>query len=941
MLSTHSRLATLVTLLVVLLLPGSLFAQTTTGTIKGEIVDQSDEPMLGVKLTLTGEHLIGGARTSLTKDDGRFRFLGLPPGEYRIDAELEGFKTIIRTNLQVSMGRSVSVRLVMEIPEVGETVEVIDRRPVVDTEQTAQSITFNTEFLQNLPTGRSFQDVVQFLPGVTGGSNPNINGGTLQSNQYYLDGTNTTDPVTGTFSLNFNYDAIEDLEVITAGYDARYNQGLGGTINIVTKSGGNTFEGDFSGYYQTTAFQAKGGEYAPVINPGQFNLAQIYASLGGPIVKDRVWFYLSYNFSHQTAFAAPRADIGRDYGLFPQTPMRRNFHGMLLKLTAQPAARHKLTFTFRMDPGSIQNLSQSARVIPEAERLWRQGGFSTVLQHQATLGGWGVLTTTLNYQYSTIRSQPMLWKQCDQRDAAGLCLDGDKQVSASWGVNNGLDHGSYGRYDFDRRHRISGDVGFVANIDRLLGSHSLAAGLNIEPIWTRRAFGYVNNTAYQREPADLNNDGSTIETAEVSNLDAYENINRYLIANNHSDNQGGFMGRAYLQDRWVPTRGLTINMGASFNLARLNNNKGNSVINTTAFSWGPSVSWDPMRDGKTNISLSFAQLVDPGILSLSAFLNDQTFNFESSDWDAAQKKWDESPSRAQTPANDIQHTDLVPARSNEIFVRAQREIARDMSAEVSFLYRRFTNSWEDDEVNLIWNEDGTDAVGFRNGANGQVYRLRTPQDGKRNYYAFTLLVRKQLSDNLELFGSYTFSRLVANTAGRSASDRLGISGDFDNPTQRYEEDGIASFDIPHVLRLLVTYNNPNVWKVAENFSIGYAFGASFELASGPPTNRLKYNDYNQAYSNYVLRRGTEERLPAVSTLDLRASLALSIAGTEIDIVLQAFNLLNSTEVVAASQAAIGPDDQVVELGGGRGPAYSLPVAYQSGRTFEVGLRFHF
>ena len=348
-----------------------------------------------------------------------------------------------------------------------------------------------------------------------------------------------------------------------------------------------------------------------------------------------------------------------------------------------------------------------------------------------------------------------------------------------------------------------------------------------------------------------------------------------------------------------------------------------------------------MRDGKTAIILSFAQLVDPGILSLSAFLNDQSFNFEQFNWDAGQKKWDESPTRAQTPANDIQHTDLVPARSNEILVRVQREIARDMSAEATFLYRRFTNSWEDDEVNLIWNEDGTDAVGFRNGANGQVYRLRTPQDGKRNYYAFTLLVRKQLSDNLELFGSYTFSRLVANTAGRSASDRLGISGDFDNPTQRYLEDGIAGFDQPHVLRLLVTYNNPNVWKVAENFSIGYAFGASFELASGLPTNRLKYNDYNQAYSNYVLRRGTAERLPATSELDLRASLALSIAGTQIDIVLQAFNLLNSTQVVAAAQQAIGPDDEVVELSGGRGPAYGLPIAYQSGRTFEVGLRFHF
>ncbi|MCO4771733.1 MAG: carboxypeptidase regulatory-like domain-containing protein [Deltaproteobacteria bacterium] len=937
---TTFRLATLVTLLLGLLLPSTVLAQTTSGTIKGEIVDQSDEPMAEVKLTLTGDNLIGGAQTNVTGEDGRFRFLGLPPGEYRLDAEKEGFKTIIRTNLQVSMGRNVSVRLVMEVPEVGETVEVIDKRPVVDTEQTAQSITFNTEFLSNLPTGRSFQDVVQFLPGVTGGANPNINGGTLQSNSYYLDGTNTTDPVTGTFAMNFNFDAIEDLEVITAGYDARYNQGLGGTINIVTKSGGNTFEGDFSAYYRTTAFQARGGEYAPITDPGQSNSVQAYGSLGGPIIKDRFWFFASYQFTHRTSWAAPRADLGRDYGLFPQTPQRTNFHGMLIKLTAQPIARHKFTLTFRADPGGFQNSSQSASVVPEAEQLWRQGGFSTVLQHQATLGGWGLLTTTVNYQYSTIRVQPMLWKDCENRTTTGLCTDEDKQISARWGNINGLDHGSFGRYDLDRRHRFSAQMDFVANIDRLLGSHQLSAGASVEPIWTRRDFGYINNQVFLVEPQDLNGDGVLIDTTEVSDLNSYENVGRFVIANLKDGRESGITTRIYAQDRWVPTRGLTVNLGASFLISRLRNNAGDSVINTTAFTWGPSIAWDPMRDGKTNLSVSFAQIVDPGILTLSSFLNNQTFNAERFNWDAAQRKYDEQSARAQTPANNVQHSDIVPARSNEVFVRAQREIARDMSAEVNFIYRRFTNSWEDDEVNVIWNRDGTDSVGFRNGGNSEVQRLRTPQDGRRNYYAFSLLVRKQLSDNLELFGSYTFSRLVANTAGRGPSSRVGTSGDFDNPTQRYVENGIAGGDQPHVLRLLVSYDNPNVWKVAENFSIGYGLGATFELASGPPINRLKVNEFYGRYSNYVVRRGTSERLPATSNLDLRGSLGLSIAGTQIDVIVQVFNVLNSTETVAASQAALTSDDEVVEVAG-IGPAFALPIAFQAGRRFELGLRFHF
>ena len=937
----HLRFATTVALLLGLLLSSSALAQTTTGTLKGEVVDQADQPMAGVGLTLTGDNMIGGAKSLTTGEDGRFRFLGLSPGTYRMDVEKEGFKTIIRQNLSISQGRSVSIRLVMEVPEVGETVTVLDDRPVVDTESTAQSITLNNEFLQNLPTGRSFQDVVQFLPGVSGGSNPNINGGTLQSNRYYLDGTNTTDPVTGTFSMNFNFDAIEDLEVITAGYDARYDQGLGGTINIVTKSGGNTFEGDFSGYLETTALQAKGGEYSPNTNPSESISTDFYASMGGPIVKDRFWFFLSYTFTHRVTTPSARADVGRDYGLFPLQKQRTNLHGLIIKLTAQPAARHKLTFTFRSDPTAFTNGAQGARSLPDSLQLWRQGGFSTVVEHQATLGGWGLLTTTLNYQYSTIRRQPMLWKSCDNRLSWGYCSDEDKQISARWGDVNGLDHGSYGFYDFDRRHNASASIDFQGSVDRFLGSHTIYAGVSVSPKWTRRAFGYINNEAFQVEPQDLNDNGELLEVEEVSDLASYENVGRYVIANEDSDNEFGVSSRVYLQDRWVPTRGLTVNLGGSFLFSRLNNNRGDAVLNTTTFTWGPSVAWDPFRDGKTNISLSFAQLVDPGLLSLSAILNDQNFNFEFFGWDGAQKNWSTTAQQAQTPANNIQHSDLVPARSNEIFIRAVREIARDMSAEVNFIYRNFKNSWEDDEVNVVWNEDGTNAVGYRSGTSGQISRLRTPQDGRRNYYAFSLMVRKQLSDNLELFGSYTFSRLVTNVSGASASSRLGTSGDFDNPTQRWVENGIAPANPPHILRLLVTYDRPNQWKVAENFSIGYSLGGVFNFYSGSALDRLRYNELYRGYANYILRRGTKERLPAVAEIDLRGSLALRPAGTQIDIVVQVFNLLNNQAVIGAAAAAVDADGEVVELAGELGPVFALPTQYQRGRTFEVGLRFRF
>ena len=924
-------------LLAALLLPSQLLAQATTATLKGEIVDQSDSPLAGVKLTVTSDNLQGG-REAITGEDGLFRFLALPPGTYRVDIEKEGFKTIIRSNLSLSVGRSVNLKMVMELPEVGETVEVIDRRPVIDTEQTTQSMTLSADFLGNLPSGRSFQDAVQFLPGVTGGGNPNISGGAMQSNQYYLDGASTTDPVTGTFSMNFNFDAIEDLEVITAGYDARYNQGLGGTINIVTKSGGNTFEGDFSGYLQTTALTQSGSEYLSLAR-NEVTSVDLNASLGGPIVKDRFWFYLAYQYYRSVRLNQNGIDIGRDFAKYPLLPQVVNGHFVLAKLTAQPFARNKFTLSFRADPMSFENTQQSVYTIGDAEALWRQGGFSLSLSHEARIGGRAVLTTTAFYQNSSIFIDPVAWKDCDERDAIGRCLDADKQQSAIWANQGGLNHGSYGRYNLSRRNRFSIKSDFELGIDRLLGSHTLNAGVEFAPVWHTSDFGYIGNKIFIKSPVDANNDG-TLQVDEVSDLDSYVNEARYVVVNSDREQELGLVFNGYVQDRWIPVRGLSINAGARYLRARLQNNIDQAIIDSSAVSWGVGAAWDPFRDGKTRISANFAQIADPGFLELSGYLNQNTFNYEYYPWEEAQQKWGEESTRASTPASNISHPDFVVARSNEVFLSVQREIARDLGAEFNFVYRKFTHMWEDDEVNVLWNDNGTDSVGFRNGIAEDVYRLRTPQESKRDYWALTLIVRKQLSDNFQMLGSYTYSRLAANSAGRSAGDRIGLSPDFDNPTQRYYEDGIAGSDQPHVFKLQAAYDNPNVWKIAEKFSMGYSVGGAMDFRSGTPINRLQYNAWRQGYGNYINKRGTQERLPAYLGLDLRAALAMSIAGTQVDIIVQIFNILNSLDVRSADQRALTSDGLPV-FGTQSGAVFARPTSYQSPRRFEFGVRFSF
>ena len=136
-----------------------------------------------------------------------------------------------------------------------------------------------------------------------------------------------------------------------------------------------------------------------------------------------------------------------------------------------------------------------------------------------------------------------------------------------------------------------------------------------------------------------------------------------------------------------------------------------------------------------------------------------------------------------------------------------------------------------------------------------------------------------------------------------------------------------------------SYDNPTVWKVSEKFSLGYALGGVIDFRSGVPMNRLQANNWTDSYSNYVFKRGTRERMPARLDLDIRASLALKIAGTQVDIVVQAFNLLNSLDIVAADQRALDGEGEVVE--GNNGAVYATPTSYTFPRRFEVGLRLSF
>ena len=346
-----------------LMMVTSAFAQSTTGRLVGNVVDDTGAALPGVTVTIASPVLIGGAQTKITDGAGEFSFVGITPGEYSLKADLSGFVSQERNEILVALGGSRSITIEMPQGTFGGEIEVVAETPVVDPTQVNTNATYTSEYLQGSAIGsgnRSYQSVLTQTAGVAGGSNPQVFGSTLGENAYYIDGANTTDPVTATFGTNFTFDSIQEIQFQTSGYEAEYGSATGGIVNLVTKSGGNQFAGTLDIRYQNDSFQESGDNY----DASQLDSLreEVDVTLGGPILRDKLWFFAAYQYvkSDFTPIGAPstRSFIGN----YP-----------LAKLTWQAGSNWRVTGKFTGDPADIDNVNAGQFVEPEATYFQTQG----------------------------------------------------------------------------------------------------------------------------------------------------------------------------------------------------------------------------------------------------------------------------------------------------------------------------------------------------------------------------------------------------------------------------------------------------------------------------------------------------------------------------------------------------------------------------------------
>ena len=293
------------------LLTSSALAQTsTTGSIGGTVTDPGGAVVRGATITVTSPNLIS-TQSATTNDDGRYQVPNLPPGQYKLTVEGSGFAKYEQDNLSINLGRTTTGDVQLGLASATATVTVTGGA-AVDVGQTTTGSNISTEQFSNFPTQRTVQGLYTIAPTVTRSGlrdqtgrerDPSVAGSSGPENNYILDGVNTTDPAFGGAGANLPFEFVQEVEIKTGAYGPEYGKSTGGIFNVITKSGGNEFHGDLFGYGTTKGLvrETKNFPFTGSATNG-YSEADIGGDIGGPIKKDKLWFFGAFNPQRRTNF---------------------------------------------------------------------------------------------------------------------------------------------------------------------------------------------------------------------------------------------------------------------------------------------------------------------------------------------------------------------------------------------------------------------------------------------------------------------------------------------------------------------------------------------------------------------------------------------------------------------------------------------------------------
>src|SRR5262245_5480395 len=543
-------------------IPSFAFGQrTTTGTVIGKIVDSSGAVLPGVAVSLTSPAALGQF-TGVTDSQGLYRVTNLPPGDYEIRAELSGFQTVVR-NAPVRLNGVTEVDFSLSVGAVSETVHVIAESPIVDPERAGLSVNINNQALTTVPvtTNRRFQDAWLVVPGVS--VNPATQELTGSERRTSLDGADVTDPYGGDiFAVNLNYDAIQDVEVKALGAEASDGSSMVGQyMNIVTKSGGNAFHGSAALFVIPDSFNGSNVEGIPANQRVDY---QPDLTFGGPVQRDRVWFFSAYR----------RVQTDQTYNNAP-VPVQRRGNLWFLKLTTQLRTDHRLQASFQYDRtiqanaivrgtvGPNRNLglltsSTTAPTWSSTPRITAPSAFGTLVK--------GGPLASFNYNWVVSSSKVfqfvgsfMINKPNDLQPNDGQAIIPTKVIQSNPAGNilgnlttTALE-GGFGAIDTSHRSMIYLSPSMTFFVKDKLGQHEFRGGADLYPSIANKTSSTLAPVEYYFRPPGTTGSADVLFERDI--LRGFDGGT--TVANNAYEHHYA----AYFQDRWKPSARVAVKAG--------------------------------------------------------------------------------------------------------------------------------------------------------------------------------------------------------------------------------------------------------------------------------------------------------------------------------------------------------------------------------------------
>jgi outer membrane receptor protein involved in Fe transport len=773
-------------------LPAVTSAQgVQTGTLTGTVEDSQGLPVPGVTITVKSPAL-QGERVSTSSATGGYIFRGLPIGSYSVNFVLQGMRDITDT-VQVTLGTIAQVNAVMAPAAVTETVMVTaDISPQVITNLVVGA-NIPKEELDLLPSGRRPQDIALLAPNLNNNT-PNasqlqIAGSFAYDNVFLVDGVDVNDNLFGSPNNLFIEDAIEETQVLTSGISAEYGRFSGGVINVVTKSGGNDFSGSFRTFLTNDAWKAKTPFQVRTNATITDKVIKNYeATLGGPILRDRLWFFAAGRLLPKSAVARTLPESGVDY-----TFEDENKRGQI-KLTGSINSNHQITGSY------LNNATKQQRVaFTQFPSLYTIDPFSI---ERPSFPNTQLVT---NYR-GVLSSKLFLEAQYSRKKYA---FEGAGGTSTAIVDSPFLGLSALAQYNapyFDAtdpedrdNHQYAGSLQYLL-VKPGLGTHDFKGGFEAYTSTrtggnSQTATGYVFYSDYLKTAS-----GAPVYDSQGRFIPVFEpgaSLSENWLATRNA-RQDISTTSFYFQDRWNASARLSLDLGLRYERVKAEATGDVVQPNTNTIVPRLGVSYDTMGDGRLLLQGTYAHY------SGKASENQFGENTSVGNPTALYGEYIGPPGQGRSfapgfdPANyEIYDGDFPLANvfltegltspiTREFTLQAGGEIGRNGFAKVIYVNRSMSNFIED----FITTETGSTTV-IQNGINfgtfsNRVYR--NSDDPSRKYAALVFQGRQRFNARWMVEGNYTIQITGEGNFEGEAANQPAISTRFGDYPEIITED---------------------------------------------------------------------------------------------------------------------------------------------------------